>query len=260
MKKFRILFLGLILAGLSACEIDDADKRPLEMQPTLGTTNVAVIYGTTEAHGEEVDVYVDTDIVLTATFGDMTDGYVRHKYPQGSMFRVVEAGVFPTFGLSDTHHMMATAGELLPETHNAPLRGQLKQDGHYTLFLGEELGFITPILVEDDLTPPPAGSIKVRFVNLSWETGGGGGGPVDFSTTTDGVLATLNFYENPVSEFVTLPLAELTVSIYDEGTTDLVYQVPTTAAAAGKIYTVVLMGRDLPGDSEAYTHRIFQHN
>jgi hypothetical protein len=260
MKKFRILFLGIILAGLSACEIDDADKRSLEMQPTLGITNIAVIYGTTEAHGEEVDIYADNDIILTAAFGDMTDGYVRHKYPQGSLFRVVTAGVFPTFGLSDTHHMMATAAELLPETHNVPLQGQLKKDGHYTLFLGEELGFITPFLVEDDLTPPPAGSIKVRFVNLSWETGGGGGGPVDFVTTADGVLATLNFYENPVSEFITMPAGNLDASVFDEGTADLVYDIPAVTTTGGNIYTIVLMGRDLAGDPEAYTHRIFQNN
>ncbi len=259
MKKFQIIFLGLVLAGLTACEIDDADKRSLEMQPTLGTTNIAVIYGTTEAYDEAVDIYADNDVILTALFGDMTNGYVRHNYPQGSIFRVVKAGVFPTFGLSETHHLMVTAGNLLPETHNAPLRGQLKQDGHYTLFLGEEFGFMEAYLVEDDLTPPAAGRIKVRFVNLSWETGGGSGGPVDFSTT-DGVLTTLNFYENPVSGFIDLPAGNLDLSVYDEGTANLVYDVPSITTTAGKIYTIVLMGRDADGDAEEYTHRVFENN
>lgn len=261
MKKYQLILTGFLLAFTSACEISDADERPLELQPTLGTTNIAIIYGTTEAPeaDAEVDIYVDNNVHLTASFGEMTNGYVQHKFPQGTLFRVVRAGVFPMFGLSDTHHMMVTAAELLPETHNAPLQGQLKQDGHYSFFLGEEFAYIHPILVEDDLTPPTAGNIKVRFVNLSWETGEGGGGPVDFSTS-DGVQASLNFYDNPVSAFITMPAGTLDISVFDEGTADLVYDIPAITTTAGKIYTIILMGRAAPGDPEAYTHRVFENN
>jgi hypothetical protein len=177
MKAKLIYIIALLFIGLSSCEISDADDRDLEMQPTLGSTNIQIIQTILGSETEGVDIWVDSENKFPgAKFLDNTDGYINHRFPQGTLIRVVAKGRFPSHGEPDTH--LATlfssdaAGTWLPATHNDPLRGQLKKDGFYTIISSGSFNpddwsdnDIHSIIVEDDQAAPGAGQARVRYIN-----------------------------------------------------------------------------------------------
>ncbi len=177
MKLKIIYLLALALFIFTGCQISDADDRGLQMQPTLGNTNIQIIQTILGSDVEGVDIWVDSENKFAgAKLLDNTDGYVNHRFPQGTLLRVVAEGRFPSHGEGDAH--LATlfstdaASTWLPATHNAPLQGQLKEDGFYTIVSS---GFFDPddwsandihsIIVEDDQTAPAAGQARVRYIN-----------------------------------------------------------------------------------------------
>ena len=172
-------------------------------------------------------------------------------------FRSVFGGEAPRYltnPIDEVHTILtyATASEMLPEDHNEPLQGQLKDGGSYTLI---DFGFGALnhdyehlFMVEDDLTPPSSGMAKVRFANagggecwdntceLSFEVGGNdlGFGIWGGDVFGDGLSAFTDFSE--------LSPGSITVDVYDG--TGALYFTGTVDVSANGIYTVVFFGNE----------------
>ena len=268
MKGKFIYTLVLLFIGLSSCEISDADDRDLEMQPTLGTTNIQIIQTILGSDAEGVDIWVDSEKKLAgANFLESTDGYISHRFPQGTLIRVVAEGRFPSHGEPDTH--LATlfssdaAATWLPETHNAPLRGQLKDDGFYTIVSS---GIFDPndwsgndihsIIVEDDQTTPTAGLARVRYINAVIDVFTQG---VTAAQRTAGLFGTIDVLDSDAATtlFSAVPVGgtsgyvniapgtynyEVTCNLPRFGGANTGYTGGTATFEAGKIYNVVFYG------------------
>ncbi|MDA0196344.1 MAG: hypothetical protein O2887_14880 [Bacteroidetes bacterium] len=178
MKRFNKYNLSIvaIVFLLAGCSIDDGDDRVVQVTPKLGTATLNLIMAVTDADGlggDGIDLYVDE----TKAGSNMQSGDVismQYEFPQGTIFRSViggDAPVYLTNPIGDYESILQwfTVAELMPEDHNAPLQGQLKNGGSYTLYssgFGDlNHDFEWMFMVEDDLTAPSGGNAKVRFVN-----------------------------------------------------------------------------------------------
>ena len=107
---------------------------------------------------------------------------------------------------------------------------------HYSAFLGGSESAPLYAFTTDDLTPPPPGNAKLRFVNLSPDD-------IDETATVNDSIIVQGVALNNVSSFCVLKAGKYALGGFDPrngGTT-----IPTTdslAFSAGKIYTVLLTG------------------
>lgn len=273
--KYSLMLLGAILMAAS-CTINDGDERPVEVTPKLGTATLNVVMAVTTADDlgiDGVDVWAD-EIIAGSKMrpGDIVS--LEYEFPQGSLFRSVFGGTSPRYldnPIADVHNILtyATAAEMLPEDHNEPLRGQLKDGGSYTLI---DYGFGALnhdyehfFMVEDDLTPPASGMAKVRFLNagggecwdntceLSFQVGGNdlGTGIWGGDLFGDGLTSFTDFSE--------LSPGTINVDVYDGDAA--LYFSGSVDVAAGGIYTVVFFGNEAdpvaypePNKFEVITH------
>lgn len=273
LNKMVVLFF---IATIFGCTIDDGDDTEIEFTPKLGTANIAIINALTDLEDAEVntvDIYIDeTKVVSEQKFGYTTEGYILYDYPQGTMFRAVYGGEAPVFlsnpvGDIENNITWATAAELLPSDHNAPLQGQLKNNGYYTLVLVGNyynLGIGDFVLVEDDLSPPPSGNAKIRFLNAGLDNAYLGTPDVDFIINGD-VLGTAGYPHegefSPFSDFVNVGAFTLSVRIvdHDDASEELLSE--TIEIQEGGIYTIVLMGDSFSEvDGEHTQLKVFRHN
>ncbi len=138
----------------------------------------------------------------------------------------METGYFITFpGIRDF--------EIIPsanETISFKTTFDLKKETYHTLFVAGENSTLTSLFTEDDLSDPPAGKAKIRFVNLVSDSG----------------EQTLGL-KNQADIFTKKPFKSVTeFTTIDPGTYDLQLKTSTgsvlteknVAVAAGKIYTV----------------------
>ncbi len=157
----------------------------------------------------------------------------------------------------------------MPEDHNAPLQGQLKNGGYYTLitfgFGGLNHDFEYMNLVEDDLTPPSGGNAKVRFVNagggecwdntceLSFQVGGTdmGFGIWGGDLFGDGLSA--------FSDWSEIAPGGLTVDVFD-GNGDAYFS-GTATVTGGGVHTIVFSGNETNdlGTPEPYRLTVINH-
>lgn len=266
-----LLAIFLILAG---CVVEDGDTDPVEFTPKLGTANLAIINvmtDTDDAGYSTVDIYVDELKVMSeVVFGTFSSGYLSYDYPQGTIFRAVQGGEAPVYlsnpvpGI-ENNIISATVAQLLPESHNAPLQGQLKSGAFYTVaLLGNvnSIGFETFVMTEDVLTPPSSGS-SVRFLNASidncvfnsclaeFSAGGSSLGVSDWGNQNG---------EAAFSDFVQVSETSLSLTITDP-TDGTELFTGTVEVPSGGIYTVVFMGDSFSTvDGEGLQLKVLRHN
>lgn len=274
MKYINKLFLCLLLGTIVSCQIDDGDSDPVEFTPKLGTANIAILNtmtDTDDAGFTTVDIYADeTKVMSEITFGIFSTGYMEHEFPQGTIFRAVQGGTAPVYlsnpvpGI-ENNITNATVAALLPESHNAPLQGQLKNGASYTVaLLGNvnSIGFETFVMAEDDLTAPSGGS-RVRFLNASIDNCVFNSCLADFSMNGT-VLGTSDWGnqngEAAFSDFVEVSETTLSLTITDP-TDDTELFTGSVEVPAGGVYTVVFMGDSFSTvDGEGLQLTAFRHN
>lgn len=264
MKNINLILINLLLVmiGLSSCEYDDADKRDIEYTPKLGTANILYTNSMIELLETEttdptdtllstIDIWADETLSFTGAYGSVSAGYLPHDYPQGTIFRAVFEGRFPNyrtqFGNTSTTNILNFdyAADILPSEHNAPLTGQLKDGGNYTVIAaGSFLGTSHFIALEDDLTAPAGGNAKIRFVNAAWELSPGANPALfgaDVSEAGLGALvAAADFEFRDVTSFQEVTAGALNFTVDAPFSTS---EVDTTLnLEAGKIYTLILEG------------------
>ncbi len=257
MKKMNklIYVVWMFLLLIAACEVDDGDSDAVEFTPKLGTANLALINTLTDiddAGFTTVDIYADEIKVMTeVAFGAATQGYIPYEFPQGTIFRAVQGGEAPVYlsnpipGI-ENNIINNTVAQLLPDDHNAPLQGQLKDGASYTVaLLGNvnSIGFETFVMVEDDLTPPASGS-KVRFLNASIDNCVFNSCLANFSVNGMdlGVSDWGNQNGEPAfSDFIEMAAGTLDLLITDP-TDDTELFNGTVDVTAGEIVTIIFMG------------------
>lgn len=78
-----------------------------------------------------------------------------------------ESGYFITFPGTRKFDAIETTGS----DYFLKTEFEFKQNTYHTVFMTGEAGSVTTLFTQDDLSAPPAGKAKVRFVNLSPDSG-----------------------------------------------------------------------------------------
>lgn len=256
--KYKLVLLAVLFIAVS-CTENDGDERPVEVTPKLGTATLNIIMAVTTADDlgyDGIDIWAD-ELKAGPNMKPGEIVTVEYEFPQGSLFRSVLGGEAPKYldnpiDEIETLLTYSTASEMLPEDHNMPLQGQLKDGSSYTLInygfgaLNHDYEYL--FMVEDDLTPPTSGMARVRFVNagggecwdntceLNFQIGG-----VDLGT---GLWGGDLFGDglSSFTDFSDLSPGSLSVDVYDG--TGALYFNGTIDVTAGGIYTVVFFGNE----------------
>src|SRR5690606_12185853 len=112
---------------------------------------------------------------------------------------------------------------------------KLFQGKYYSLFIGGKSGSLTSVLTEDDMTIPPQGKAKIRFVNLSPDSGA-----LDFKMNNENTIASNKKFKEYTS-FHEIGVGNYTAKI--ESHEGDAIEIPVELKVEdGKIYTVWARG------------------
>jgi len=126
------------------------------------------------------------------------------------------------------------AGATEPVVIEADL--ELEADMSYTVAAIGMLAEIQPLVLQDDISVPAAGTAHVRFVHASPDAP-----PVDIALKDGDVLfSAVGFGE--ASEYVPADADTHDLEVRLAGTTTVVLEIPGVALEAGTVYTVFAMG------------------
>ena len=259
--KYNLVLLAAVFMAAS-CTENDGDERPVEVTPKLGTATLNIVMAVTTADDlgfKGIDVWADETIAGPEMRpGDITT--VEYEFPQGTLFRSVFGGEHPKYLTNPIHDVdnvltYATVADMLPDDHNAPLQGQLKNGGSYTV-IDFGFGALLPfdydhfVMIEDDLTPPSSGMAKVRFANagggecwdnscaLRFEVGG-----VDYGTAYWGGDILAEPGSSAFTDFSELSPGTISINAY-EGIGGTLWFSGSVDVEANGIYTVVFFGNE----------------
>jgi hypothetical protein len=227
--RFLLLLAGLGLVTLiPGCSKDDVS--PVNPPPT-GTARVMVIHASPDAPG--VDLYVDNVMVdSNLTFLENT-GYLT----VGAGFRMVKVTATGSTVPVIQGPVPVTAGTV------------------YSVFAADSVASITPILLVDTLTTPPAGKVRLRFVHLSPNA------PAVDVTMEDGTVVFGNRAFGGHTGFSLLDAGSYSFQLRVAGTATVVITLPSMTLAAGTIYTVYAKGfAGLTSGAQALVAEIIVNN
>ncbi len=171
-----------------------------------------------------VDVALDGQVVLRALAFGQVSGYAA--VPAGTR----QARVTP-------------AGAREPVVIDAPLT--IESGRAYTVVAVGELPSITPIVLTDDLTPPPNGQTKVRFVHSAPDAPA-----VDVAVAGGSTLFSNIAFRN-ASMTATVPAGTYTLEVRPAGQQTVALSVPNVTLTAGDIVTVFAAGKLSDGSLRA---------
>jgi hypothetical protein len=130
---------------------------------------------------------------------------------------------------------------------NATSNTTLEGGKYYTFYYTGSGSSSQTAKTEDDMSAPPSGKCKVRYINLN----ANGSSNIDFSF--NGTKLGSNLAYKSASSFTVMDPGTLTFKILTAGTTNLVFDMPVTLQA-GKIYTLWASG------STVLTSHLIAHN
>jgi hypothetical protein len=163
-----------------------------------------------------VDVALDGQVVLRSlAFGEVS-GYA--PVPAGTR----QARVTP-------------AGAREPVVIEASLN--VESGRAYTVVATGELPSLAPVVLNDDLTPPPAGQAKVRFVHSAPDA------PAVDIAVADGSVLFANVAFRNASMTATVPAGTYTLEVRPTGQQAAVLSVPNVTLSAGDIITIFAAGK-----------------
>lgn len=200
----------LIMSSLIFVGCSDDDDNPTK--PEAANANVKVVHASPDAPG--VDLLVD-DNVAGANL----------TYPNNTGYLEVEEG-------TRNIKVNVTGTSTTVIQADLPILG----NKNYSVFAVDAVANLTPIVIEDDLTSPAAGSSHVRFIHLSPDA------PAVDITLTDGTVVFGNYEFKDYSEFTPLPSASYDLQVRLAGTSTVVLELPGISVMDGNIYTVFAKG------------------
>lgn len=215
MTRPTIALALLATIALGACNDDDTTAP-------VSTAQVRVVHASPDA--PNVDVLVDGAAVLTNVAYKASSTYL--DVPAGSRNLRVRATGTSTVVIDQT--AAVTAGK------------------RYTVLATGRVASIAPVVLEDDLTAPAAGNVKLRLVHASPTAG-----TVDIYVTAPGAsiatatptLASVPF--RAASGYLEVPAGTYRVRITPAGSKTVAIDVNDVALAAGQVRTAVAV--DAPG-------------
>ena len=205
----KTLAFALLASSLFACGEDDA------VSPAT-TAQVRVVHASPDA--PNVDVLVDNAVVLSNV-----------PFKASSAFLAVPAG-------SRNVKVRAAGTSTVVIDANAPLGA----DKAYTILATGRVASIAPLVLEDNLTNPAAGNIKLRLVHGSPTAGN-----VDIYVTAPGAdIATAtptlaNVAFRAASGYLEVPAGTYRVRITPVGTKTVAIDVNNVTLTSGQIRTAV---------------------
>ena len=208
MKVQSILGILTLSAAVSftSC-VKEPDPVPVEE-----TGKVMVVHASPNAPA--VDVLVDDTKVLTGV-----------PFGTASSYLSVKAG---------TRTIKVNPTTTTTSVINAPVT--VVKDKNYTIFAGDVVASITPLVFTDDLTAPATGKAHIRVIHLSPDAPA-----VDVAVTGGAVLIPgLTFKQG--TAFTPLTAGTYNLELRVAGTSTVALTIPNVALAAGKIYTVYAKG------------------
>lgn len=171
-----------------------------------------------------VDVALDGQVVLRSlAFGEVS-GYAA--VPAGTR----QARVTP-------------AGTREPVVIDTPLT--LESGRAYTVVATGELPAVTAIVLSDDITPPPGGQTKVRFVHTAPDA------PAVDVVVTGGSTLFTNIPFRGASTAITVPAGTYTLAVRPAGQQATALTVPNVRLSAGEFVTVFAAGKLTDGSLRA---------
>ena len=215
MLSFRIGVALLASVALAGCD-DDEPNAP------AATAQLRVVHASPDA--PNVDVLVDGAVALSNV-----------PYKASSSYLAVPSG-------SRNLRVRATGTTTVVINANAPITA----GEAYTVLATGSLAGIQPLVLEDDLTLPAAGNIRLRLVHAAPAAGN-----VDIYVTAPGAdiaTATPTLTGVPFrgfSDYLEVPAGTYRVRITPAGTKTVAIDVNNVALAAGQVRTAVAV--DAPG-------------
>ncbi len=192
----------------------------------------ALILGSCQKPANEEPELLSAANVVNATIGMPQLGFfINRSGVQGDPLKYTdESGYFITFpGARDFDVLADGVVDYILKTNFT-----FKQNTYHSIFIVGESASISALFTEDDLSNPPAGKAKIRFVNLSPDAGG------LVVTLKNGTALFPEQAFKTVSQFITM----------DPGVYDLQAKTPTgtvlveknVTIASGRIYTAWAKG------------------
>ncbi len=208
---------AIVVTAQNAAGGTAVDTVTVTFSPPAETGSVRVLHGSPDA--PSVDVLVDGSAALTGV-----------PYKTGSAYLEVEAG---------TRNVQVTAaGDASAVVIDENV--VIEADSFYTVIAANTLDNIEALVLEDDRTPPPSGTLKIRAVH-----GSPSAGNVDiYVTAPDAPLGspTLgNVAFKDVGGYLNVPGGDYRVRITPAGESTVVYDSGSLSLSAGAILTVVAL-------------------
>jgi len=216
LRKPRLAAMLLASLALAACDDDDDPTAP------VATAQLRVVHASPDA--PNVDVLVDDAAALTNVPFKAASEYL--SVPSGARNLKVRA---------------AGTSTVVIDQNATVVEGRA-----YTVLATGRVASIAPLVLEDDLTNPASGNIRLRLVHASPTAGN-----VDIyvtSTTADLAMTTptlSNVTFRAASSYLEVPAGTYRVRITPSGTKTVAIDVNNLVLTAGQIRTAVAV--DAPG-------------
>ncbi len=111
----------------------------------------------------------------------------------------------------------------------------LKQDSSYSLFFTGQNAAYNEIFIRDNLSVPPIGRAKIRFVNTSV-------GTAKVDITINAVVGFTNIPYKGIGQFIEVPAGTYEFKAFTTGTATNLTTLSNQVLADGKIYTLYAQG------------------
>ena len=207
---------GALVGALATAGCDDDSLSPSR------TAQLRVVHASPDAPA--VDVLVDNAAVLTNVPFKSSSTYLA--VPSGSRNLKVRAAGTSTVVIDANANV--AAGEA------------------YTVLAAGRVASIAPLVLEDDLTSPAAGNVRLRLVHAAPSAGNVDiyvTAPSANLATTSPTLATVPF--RGASNYLEVPAGTYRVRVTPAGTKTVAIDVNNVALSAGQVRTAVAV--DAPG-------------
>jgi hypothetical protein len=207
--KTLLATIGLTVAFTSGCS---SDAEVESFGPPTGSSSAEIRVIHLSADAPSVDIYVNgADKAVSAlAFAEGTDFL---QVPSGTYsFNIAPAGSSADASVLDIDGLMLEAGR------------------SYTAVAFDDVANLQALALEEDLSPPPSGDIRVRAIHVA-----SGVGEVDiWNIPEDGSPAPLytDVGFGAVGEYLELPAAPYTVGfdVDEDAVPDLVFEIPELPA------------------------------
>ncbi len=200
-----------VVAAFAATGCSD-DSNPVIPAAAVSEARVMAVHASPDAPA--VDLLVDGAVAGTGL-----------SFPNNTAYLGVPSG---------TRNVKVNVSGTTTTVINADL--PLTPGADYSVFATGDVGSISPLVVQDDLTAPAAGKAHVRFVHLSPDAPS-----VDVAVTSGPVLFADKAFRQ-YSAFTPVDAGSYDLEVRPAGSTTVVLALPGVTLEAGKIYTVFARG------------------